>query len=309
MSLERYLADLSDEDKRLSHSRLASLSDLSPEELELFLETWARMGVGRQRQVMSKLVELAEENPRLNFDDIFRACLHNPDEIVRVKAIEGLWECENRSLITPLITLLQEDDKKSVRAAAAMALGRFALLAELEKLRPEDGERVQEALLYAIDDQGEQPEVKRRAIEAIASLSLPKVKDIISQAYTSDDAKMRASALYAMGRNGDPAWLPTLVKELSSQDVEMRFEAAAACGELGDEQAVPHLVRLISDIDSQVQLSAIAALGQIGGGEAREALRECLEHPDEHVRQMAKEALEDANFDRDPLISDLNLDL
>ena len=300
MSLERCLADLSDEDKRLPSSSLADLSDLSPEKLELFLGAWSRMRVARQRQIMSKLVELAEGNPSLNFDDIFRACLHDPDEIVRAKAIEGLWECENRALIAPLITLLREDNKESVRAAAAMALGRFALLAELEKLRPEDGERVQETLLSAIDDQGEQPEVRRRAIEAIAPLSLPRVQDIISQAYNSDDAKMRASALYAMGRNGDPVWLPTVVKELGSQDAEMRFEAAVACGELGDEQAVPHLVRLISDIDSQVQLSAVAALGQIGGGEAQEALRGCLEHPDEHVRQMATEALEEADLEREP---------
>jgi len=300
LSLEKCLTDLSDEDKRLAYSRLGDLSDLSPEELELFLEAWTKIGVARRRQIMGKLLELAEEDPQLNFDDIFRACLHDPDEIVRVKAIDGLWECENRSLITPLITLLREDDEESVRAAAAMALGKFALLAELGKLRPEDGQRVQEALLSAIDDQTEQPEVRRRAIEAIAPLTLPRVKDIICQAYTSDDAKMRASALYAMGRNCDPIWLPTLVKELGSQDAEVRFEAAVACGALGDEQAVPHLVRLISDVDSQVQLSAIAAIGQIGGSEAQEALRGCLEHPDEHMRQMAKEALDEANFEPEP---------
>ena len=301
MSLERCLADLSDEDKRLAYSRLADLSDLSPEELELFLEAWARMGVVRRRQIMSKLVELAEENPGLNFDNICRAGLQDPDEIVRVRCIEGLWECENRSLIAPLATLLREDNQESVRAAAATALGRFALLAELNKLRPEDGEGVKEALLSAIDDQGEELEVRRRAIEAIAPLTLPRVKEIISQAYDSGDAKMRASALYAMGRNGDLVWLRMLVEELGSQDAEMRFEAAGACGELGAEEAAPHLVRLISDVDSQVQLSAIAALGQIGGGEAQEALRECLNHPEEHIREAVKAALEEMGFDQEPL--------
>lgn len=301
MSLERCLAELSNEDKPLVASRLADLSDLSHEELELFLAAWARTGIERQRQIMSKLEELAEETPGLNFDDIFRACLHDPDDIVRVRCIEGLWECENCSLIAPLITLLREDDEESVRATAAMALGKFALLAELEKLRPKDRGRVQEALLSAIEDQREQLEVRRRAIEAIASLSLPGVKDIIQQAYESDNANMRASALYAMGRNCDPVWLPTLVKELGSQDSEMRFEAVGACGELGVEEAVPHLIRLISDEDSQVQLSAIAVLGQIGGSEAEEALRECLKHPDEHICQAAKEALGEVGIEREPL--------
>jgi len=301
LCLKRYLAELSHGDNPLVSSKLANLSALSQEELKLFLEAWAKMGVARRRQIVSKLLGLAEEDVKVNFDDIFRACLLDPDEVVRVKSIEGLWECENRSLIDPLITLLRQDSKESVRAAAAVALGRFAMLAELEKLRPEDGVKVQNALLSAIEDRREQLEVKRRAIEAIAPISLPKVEDIIHQAYKSGDSKMRASALYAMGRNGDPAWLAILVKELSSLDVEMRFEAAGACGELGDEEAVPHLVRLISDIDSQVKLSAIVALGQIGGSEAEEALRTCLGHPDEQVREAAEEALEELGLGKEPL--------
>ena len=300
MSLERYLTELNDEGKPLVFSKLANLSTLSPEELRLFLEVWASMGVARQRQIASQLVALAEEKPSLNFDDIFRACLHDPDEIVRVRAIEGLWEYENRSLINPLSTMLREDSKESVRAAAAMALGKFALLAELGKLRPDDGTKVERALVAVIDNQEEQLEVRRRAVEAIATLSLPKVTEIIQEAYQGNDDKMRVSAIYAMGMNSDPAWLPTLVKELGNPDAEMRFEAAVACGELGMEEAVPHLVKLIHDLDSQVQFSAMAALGQIGGSEAEAALRDCLNHPDEHIRDAAADAIEMLGFYKEP---------
>ena len=300
MSLEKYLAELCDESKPLVSPKLANLSALSPEEQRLFLEAWAKMGFKRRRQIASRLVELAEENFKLNFDDTFLTCLQDPDEIVRVKSIEGLWECENRYLIDPLITMLREDSKESVRAAAAIALGKFAMLAELGKLRPDEGAKVERALLDVIDDQEEQLEVRRRAIEAIAPLSLPKVTEIIQQAYQSDDPRIRVSAIYAMGRNSDPAWLPMLVKELSSPDAEIRFEAAGACGELGEESAMPHLARLIHDLDSQVQLSAIAALGQIGGSEAEAALQECLNHPNEHIRQAAGEALEELGLGKDP---------
>jgi len=300
LSLEKYLAELSDESKPLVSPKLANLSALSPEEQRLFLEAWAKMGFKRRRQIASRLVELAEENFKLNFDDTFLACLQDRDEIVRVKSIEGLWECENRFLIDPLITMLRDDSKESVRAAAAIALGKFAMLAELGKLRPDEGAKVERALLDVIVDQEEQLEVRRRAIEAIAPLSLPKVTEIIQQAYQSDDPRMRVSAIYAMGRNSDPAWLPMLVKELSSPDAEIRFEAVGACGELGEESAMPHLVRLIHDLDSQVQLSAIAALGQIGGSEAEAALQECLNHPNEHIRQAAGEALEELGLGKDP---------
>ena len=304
MSLDssaKNLAELSDESKPLVSSKLANLSATSPEEMVLFLEAWAEMGFERRRQIASQLVELAEEDPKLNFDDIFHACLRDLDEIVRVRAIEGLWEYENHTLIDTFINMLREDRQESVRAAAALALGRFALLAELGKLRPDDGAKVEKALAEVIDDQEEQLGVRRRAVEAIATLSLPEVTEIIQEAYQSDDDQMRVSAIYAMGRNSDPAWLPTLVKELSNPDTEMRFEAAGACGGLGEDEAVPHLVRLIHDLDAQVQLSAIAALGKFGGNEAGAALRECLNHTEEHIRGAAEDALEELGFSKDPL--------
>lgn len=300
MSLERYLAELSDEGKPLVFSKLVNLSTMSAEELRLFREAWAGMGVARRREVASQLVALGEENPEVNFDDIFLACLHDPDGMVRVSAIEGLWEYENRSLIDPLIALLREDRGEAVRAAAAIALGKFALLAELGKLRPDDGAKVEGALVAAIDNQAEQLEVRRRAVAAIAPLSRPQVTEIIQRAYYSDDAKMRVSAIYAMGKNSDPAWLPTLVKELGHPDAEIRFEAVGACGELGEEEAVPHVERLIHDLDVQVVLSAIAALGKIGGSEAAAALRECLNHPEGHIRDAAEDALEELDRNEDP---------
>lgn len=300
MTLESYLAELRDEGKLMVSSKLANLSAPSAEELTIFTGAWAGIGVARRRQIINKLVELAEENPILNFDDIFRACLGDSDEEVRARSIEGLWECEDRSLIDPLIALLRHDSKGSVRAFAATALGRFALLAELGKLRPKDGAKVQNALLLAIEDEGEELEVRRRAIESIAPLSLPQVREIIHGAYDDEDVKMRASAIYAMGRNSDPCWLPILLRELSSPYAEIRFEAAVACGELGEEEAVPHLVRLIQDSDSQVQVSAIAALGQIGGSEAEEALRGCQKHHDEKVCQAAREALEGIELEKEP---------
>jgi len=300
LSLKTYLRELNDRSKPLVSSRLANLSNLSKEGLKLFLETWDRMDTERRRQIVSHLVELADENCKLNFDDIFFVGLQDADEVVQAKSVEGLWECESRSLIDRLITLLREDSKESVRAAAATALGKFAMLAELGKLRPEDGAKVESELFAVIDHPKEKSEVKRRAIEAIAPLSQPRVRGTIQQAYESDDARMRVSAIYAMGRSADPVWLPTLVRELGNTDAEMRFEAAVACGELGEEGAVSYLARLVDDLDNQVQLSAIAALGKIGSSEAEAALRKCLNHPNEYIHQAVVEAMEERVFDKDP---------
>ena len=56
------------------------------------------------------------------------------DPEVREKAIEGLWEDEDRLLISTLCDLTKDDPSPKVRAAAAMALGKFAILAQDGKL-------------------------------------------------------------------------------------------------------------------------------------------------------------------------------
>lgn len=305
LPFEKYLEELTDTDKPLATSKLANLSGLSPEEIELFKEAWAIIDLERHRQIASRLAELTEDNFELDFDEAFRVLLEDGDGQVRLKAIEGLGECEDRSLIDPLIALLHKDSDLLVQAAAAAALGKFTILAELGKLRPCHAVKVKEALLATIRDKEEQLEVQRRAIEAIAPLSQSQVKELIHQAYNSDNHKLQSSALCAMGRNCDPIWLPILLKELGSPDPEMRYEAAVACGELGAQEAVPHLLELIQDPDVQVQLSAIAALGHIGGCEAKQELHNCLDDTDERIQEAAEVALEELGLSEDPLFFEL----
>jgi HEAT repeat protein len=300
LSLKRYLEELGDLNKPVKASRLTLLSDLSGEETQLLGKVWAKIPLERRRQIIAQLILLSEDNFQLNFDSVFKVCLQDPDALIREKAIEGLSECEQPSLIAPLIGLLKRDSEKSVRAAAAIALGRFALMAELETLPSRYGQQIEDALLSVIDDPEEEVEVRRRAVEAISSFSSPRIREIIEEAYDSEETKMRVSAIYAMGRNCDLVWLPILIRELENPDPEMRFEAARACGELGEEGAVPFLENRLSDPDLLVRLAAIEALGQIGGREAKGILHHLRRHPDAEIRQAAKEALMEAEFDDNP---------
>ena len=299
MPLESYLTELSDENKPVVTKRLANLSTLSAENLILFLEKFSKMGTARRSEIMEKLAELAEEKIEMNFNDIFIACLQDPDAAVRASAIEGLWEDEDRSIIDPLIAILHHDSQEVVRAAAATALGRFAMLAELGDIRRQDGDKVQKALFTVIENERETLEVRRRAIESLAPFSLPEVTSIIRGAYNSDDHEMRVSSIYAMGMNCDPQWLDTLIAEMSNTDAEMRYEAARACGEIVEERAVHHLTKLIHDPDRQVKLAAIEALGRIGGREAEEALKACLNDPDEYIHDAVEDALDELYLNRD----------
>jgi len=301
LPIEETIVELGNSDKPLLDSKLAELSNLSSEELEFFKRSWAAIEPKRRCQITHRLVELAEDNLELNFDSIFKHCLEDQDAEVRSKAIEGLWENEEASLINPLINLLEQDSLETVQAAAAMALGKFAMLAEHQKLRSYHVFKIQEVLLTVISDKNKSVEVKRRALEAAAPLSLPQVKTAIMEAYQSHDSRLRISSIYAMGKNCDPSWLPVLLKELASADAEVRYEAAGACGELEEEAAVSHLIMLIDDPDADVQMAAIQALGKIGGTKARECLEQCLNNISKAVRQAAKQALNELEAEETPL--------
>jgi len=299
--IEEIMADIGNSDNPLLNSRLSELSILSSKELELFERSWSAIKPKRRRQTVYRLVELAENNLGLNFDSIFKYCLKDRDDEVRSKAIEGLWENEEASLIDHLVNLLEQDRSEEVQAAAATALGKFAMLAEHNKLRSCHVFRIQEALLSVINDKAKPIEVRCRALEAAAPLSLSQVRIAILQAYQSYDYRLRVSSIYAMGKNCDSFWLPILLKELGNANAEVRCEAASACGELEEEEAVPCLTKLADDIDTDVQISAIQALGKIDSTQARECLEQCLNNPNEAISQAAEQALLESETKEAPL--------
>lgn len=129
LPIEETIAELGNNDKPLLNTRLTELSSLNSAELDFFKRSWPAIEPERRHQIMHRLVELADDNLELNFDNIFKYCLTDQDDTVRSKAIEGLWESEEPSIINPLINLLEQDSSEEVQAAAATALGKFAILA------------------------------------------------------------------------------------------------------------------------------------------------------------------------------------
>ncbi len=299
--VEEIIAELADSDQPLRMVKLVELSGMTTAQLALLTGDWSAIETERRRQIVSRLVELAEDNLELNFNGIFKYCLDDTDVEVRRQAIEGLWESEETSLIDPLINLLEKDSSEKVQAAAAVAIGKFALLTEHQKLPDEQTPRIHKSLLAALSDKNKSPEVRRRALEAAAPLSIPEVKKAIEDAYKSRDTKFRISAIYSMGKSCDSAWLPALLKELSNPEAEVRYEAVGACGELEEEAAVARLIELIDDFDADVQMAAIQALGKIGSTEAKECLQQCLENENELVRKTAEQVLNEQNAFQDPL--------
>ena len=301
MTLESYLTDLTEKPDPINHQGLLQLSSLSNADILELVSLWPRISTERRRDMLERMIELAADNLDLDFASVFRACLNDPDDQVRAWAARGLWDCDDRTLIRPLIELLSVDPSAEVRAAAAISLGKFAVMAQERKVLPRDGEKIHDALLAVVNKPEEDPEVERRSIEAIASFSSPQVEEIIRNAYHDGDMRLKQSAIYAMGRNSDERWLPIVIKETRDQDASIRYEAAIACGNMGSDVTVPHIIALLKDEDSQVQLAAVKSLGSIGGSLAKRALTQCLKMGDDAMEEAATDALSSTDFDDDPL--------
>lgn len=299
MTFEEQLARLGDLERPLAHVELKALSDLGPAMLKAFWAAWREFPAERRLAIIRELDELAEDNVDLDFRAVFRACLSDPDAEVRAAAINGLWEDESLATMNRLIAML-DDEAGVARAAATLALARFAYLCQIGDLSAAEGARLLAVLLRTATDPEQPLEVRRRAVEALGYFAASReAQTEIGRAYAHSDLAMRESALLAMGRSMRPTWFPYIERELKSPSPALRYEAARAVGELAEEgrPLLPALLPLVDDDDIEISLAAIWALGQVGGSSARRVLERLARSRDLSRRQAADEALAELSLD------------
>jgi HEAT repeat protein len=225
---------------------------------------------------------------------------------VRAAALRGLFEYEGRDLISELARLLREDPDTVVRREAAIALGRYALEAELGNLRDSDTQTIREVLMESAEDNEEDERVRGRAIEALGALSGEETENLIESIYDEDSLWLKVGAIDAMGRSCSDVWLPVVLREMENRAPEMRHAAAYAAGQIAEEEAIDPLKNAaIHDPDREVQLAAIQSLGEIGGARAKVALQSVLYEGDDNLQEAVQEALAEIAFNENPLQPDI----
>ncbi|MGH2538346.1 MAG: HEAT repeat domain-containing protein [Candidatus Promineifilaceae bacterium] len=286
----------------VSLALLYYLTDLSQEEKAQFSAYWPTVKVERRRVIVRHLADISEENFQVDFTDVFAQALGDPSPAVRAAGLDGLWDCDRVSLIGPVIELARSDPDQGVRQLAAATLGQFVLLDAWGQLPEAKVEPAISALIALLDDARTPLEVYRAALESLGPAGHPRVEGFIQRAYESDDPRLGVSALYAMGRSADPAWLPIILGEFESPSMEFRREAARAAGAIGDNEAIEPLVELImqKDEDEEVRLAAVGALGMIETEEGLEALQLLYDEPDlEAFQDAIEEAIDGGDFVKD----------
>ena len=276
------------------------LANLSSDELAQLEPVWQSLDPAYRRKVMDRLVDVSEANFELDYSTIGNYALDDAGAGVRDAAVELLFEDNSVELMDRLIDMALWDEAPRVRAAAAIALGRFIQAGEFEELPERHATRAQDAMVTVWSNDNEDIEVRRRALEAISNSTHEIVEEAIRDAYQSYEHSLQVSAIYAMGRSADQKWAPTVIRELDSDDDEKIFEAARAAGELTIEEAVPGLVRLANETDREIAEVAIWSLGEIGGRDVMRTLdmmgRRAEEVGDTELLEVIEDALASASL-------------
>ena len=122
MSFQQFIEIIADPSAPLSDAPFHEASDPAPGDLAEFARVCAGLGEARRREVVSEMVEQAEENLELDFTAIFRLCLKDEDDRLTQLAVEGLWEQEDRWLVAELVALLRSERGPQARATAALGM-------------------------------------------------------------------------------------------------------------------------------------------------------------------------------------------
>jgi HEAT repeat protein len=274
------LGALLDAGRPLPIDRLPELSDLDSERMARLRTAWPQMDDERRLALIGALGQLGDDQIEFTFERIHRMAMDDPLPEIRALAIRSLWECEDPSLVAPLLAALDHDSAPDVRAAAGAALGAFLFLGETDSLPGDLLARIEQGLLRASAADPE-TEVRRLALESLGYSSREDVPPLIEKAYASSDDSWKRSSLVAMGRSVNKVWAPTVTRELTSATPALRLEAARAAGELDLRDTVPELIDLLDDVDDEIRHAAIWSLGQLGGEAAQAALLGLLDRSDD----------------------------
>ena len=293
MGLDEFLNLLpEDEEESVSYSALPKLSGLTNAEADEFGLLWLEWPSERVAEMLNRMDSLCDEQSDVEFEAIFKQGLNHPNESVRLNALKGLEDTEDRTLVRPLIKILEQDESIDIRTAAGETIAHLTVLAQSGKLGRKDPEILSTALMGVLQNPTEYDSVKLKALEAISVFGGEELDPFIEAAWDSGDIHARQSSIFAMGRTSNPKWAEKVVQDLDHDAVAVRYEAAMAIGEVGDERHLRNLDVSLEDSDLTVQLAAISAVERIGGDVAKDKLQGMLTSSEPRVVEAAQQSLQ-----------------
>ncbi len=225
----------------------------------------------------------------------------------RARAAENLGYLGGSDSVGGLAKLLSDRDE-TVRAVAARALARIGT------------QEAAQALAQTLNDPSDLTRLRvAENLERIGPLAAPSLIDLLSSeerrspilaarvlgnlrlleagpaleaaARTGTNVDLRAQATLALGKTGDPEYVPVLLEAAKDEEWPVRAQAANALRMIGEVSTIPTLKNLMADREWWVRVNAARALANFGAAGER-ALVDILEGEDRFARERAAATLE-----------------
>ncbi len=295
---EKILSVLTDLQHPFPPQYLHRFSDLHDEELDLIEQTWTHVPAKRKENLLADLVDLAEVETLVCFDELGLVALRDPEAVTRRLAVLLLAISEDPCLTSPLLHTLEHDADIETRALAAKALGCFVYMGEVEDISEEKYQNIMKVLLKVFNAK-EDPLVQRKILEALGYSSDEQVPVLIDKAYNDADPLWKTSAVISMGLSADERWSRDVLHSIGSPNEALQAAAISAAGELEIKEARQPILDLLDSglDDPNVRQAAVGALARIGGENVRETLEALLVGcDDEEEVNIIEDALDELEF-------------
>ncbi|HSM25521.1 MAG TPA: HEAT repeat domain-containing protein [Anaerolineaceae bacterium] len=285
-------------------SYMMTLSDISIANLEILKKSWVQISPARKVVLMENIELIQESDITSNFEDIAILALDDVNASVRTSAVRLFWDYENAHYVKKFIDMLFNDLDLGVRSQAAITLGKYMYLAEVESIHEKYRDLISNNLIKILrSDESEL--VRQKALEAIGYSSCDEAKEFINNAYNSGDYNWITSSLEAIGRSADDNYASLVLPMLAHPDLRVQKGAIFAAGELELKQAKKLLQKMVMELeqDDDIWVEAISALSKIGGDGVLEVFQRLLEDAEtDEEEEFLNEAIENLNLTNDMLL-------
>jgi HEAT repeat protein len=135
--------------------------------------------------------------------------------------------------------------------------------AALRELVAIDGSAVLADLASAIE--GKDTQLAAVAMDVAGGMKGSEAQAFWTEKLATSNGATKAAVASVLGRCGDRAAIPALLRATGDSDAEVRAAALSSAARLGGSEVAPKLVEALGDADSEVQRTAQAELATLGG--------------------------------------------
>ena len=309
MNSERTIKEILWDEEYIEDPDLLMLSGIGLREFEEVKSIWDLMNDESLVSILSRLKVLADTNISFDFSTVFKSMLLHESEQIKLKAIDGLWENEDRSLIAVFTSFISKDESQSIRLASADCLEKFLERSRVVPYPKRHLNLLKSTLLKILSEEIDSPQLLRqRALEMIGYFDGEEINTLIKDAFFSDNIRVKSSSIRAMGISSNPIWLSLILSDLDDVYPSITVSSIEAVGMLGDGDYANWLMKYLSDEDVDIQIASVKSLGIIGNEVARGAilqfvdeLQESDEELDDDLLAAINVAIQAMDFDESPL--------